>query len=497
LKHEEILIELDLIRTKRERILPICPNCSTQTIAVYQSSQQLQQLQQQYSQMSQTYNTPNQQQQQQHQSRSTTPIPNQYHHHSRSTTPVQHQYYQSRSVTPVQNHSNINNQLNIPNSSSQFQNTILCPTCNQIASNHYTTQVPPLPTPAPSTHPSSMQPQSLLSISIPCQNAPGQSSPYISPVQVQQIQAQLAQYQVITIPGKHSVTVSNQTSPTLEKHNGLFDSAKSLLSTKYIIEESSSLSSDTLLRYKEQETIIRQLKQKIQEQLFEHQKLQDQLEQLKANNDTESSKQFEKIRNLQTQLVKQKNDSSLPVQIQESSSIKSKMSTQATLTDQIFLQTCETMTDFIEYNDFACQTVEESNDTTVRRRSIIQTQSKEINTDPIEWDKFITKNSDNITKNTKTKVTTRNQAVMVDFLSDNNKKFEDKFIQIDMDTLKQKYYLYLCKYSYDPLTNSPNDNPEAELSLSAGDYLFILNEEDEDGFYVGESIVGKKGNNHF
>ena len=53
--------------------------------------------------------------------------------------------------------------------------------------------------------------------------------------------------------------------------------------------------------------------------------------------------------------------------------------------------------------------------------------------------------------------------------------------------------LYICKYSYSPLDTSPNDNPEAELPLFAGDYLFILSNCDEDGFYLGETLEGKRG----
>lgn len=87
------------------------------------------------------------------------------------------------------------------------------------------------------------------------------------------------------------------------------------------------------------------------------------------------------------------------------------------------------------------------------------------------------------------------------------KIFEDKSVQsiLELPQLppqpqppeppapKQKYILYTCKYSYDPFKNSPNDNPEAELPLQAGEYLYILSEEDEDGFYMGELLAGKRG----
>ncbi len=43
------------------------------------------------------------------------------------------------------------------------------------------------------------------------------------------------------------------------------------------------------------------------------------------------------------------------------------------------------------------------------------------------------------------------------------------------------------------MENSPNDNPEVELPLVAGDYLFIFSDCDEDGFYIGETLDGKRG----
>ena len=58
---------------------------------------------------------------------------------------------------------------------------------------------------------------------------------------------------------------------------------------------------------------------------------------------------------------------------------------------------------------------------------------------------------------------------------------------------KQKYILYICKYSYDPFKSSPNDYPEHELPLTAGEYMFILSEDDEDGFFMGQLLSGRKG----
>jgi len=41
------------------------------------------------------------------------------------------------------------------------------------------------------------------------------------------------------------------------------------------------------------------------------------------------------------------------------------------------------------------------------------------------------------------------------------------------------FQVFVARYSYDPVMYSPNDNPEAELRLNAGDYLFIYGDVDE------------------
>ncbi|XP_013782943.1 RIMS-binding protein 2-like [Limulus polyphemus] len=53
--------------------------------------------------------------------------------------------------------------------------------------------------------------------------------------------------------------------------------------------------------------------------------------------------------------------------------------------------------------------------------------------------------------------------------------------------------VYIARYTYDPLQQSPNENPEAELALNAGDYVLIFGEMDEDGFFNGELLDGRKG----
>ncbi|GFX53476.1 RIMS-binding protein 2 [Trichonephila clavipes] len=53
--------------------------------------------------------------------------------------------------------------------------------------------------------------------------------------------------------------------------------------------------------------------------------------------------------------------------------------------------------------------------------------------------------------------------------------------------------IYCARYTYDPLKQSPNENPEAELALNAGDYVIIYGDMDEDGFFNGELLDGRKG----
>lgn len=39
--------------------------------------------------------------------------------------------------------------------------------------------------------------------------------------------------------------------------------------------------------------------------------------------------------------------------------------------------------------------------------------------------------------------------------------------------------------SYNPY-EGPNDNPEVELPLTAGEYIYVYGDMDDDGFYEGE-----------
>ncbi|XP_029115413.1 RIMS-binding protein 2 isoform X1 [Scleropages formosus] len=55
-----------------------------------------------------------------------------------------------------------------------------------------------------------------------------------------------------------------------------------------------------------------------------------------------------------------------------------------------------------------------------------------------------------------------------------------------------KVRLCIARYSYNPY-DGPNENPEAELPLVAGKYLYVYGTMDEDGFYEGELLDGQRG----
>jgi RIMS-binding protein 2 len=41
------------------------------------------------------------------------------------------------------------------------------------------------------------------------------------------------------------------------------------------------------------------------------------------------------------------------------------------------------------------------------------------------------------------------------------------------------FWISFYRYSYDPFQQSPNENPEAELAINAGDYLLVWGNMDE------------------
>ncbi|KAM4844213.1 peripheral-type benzodiazepine receptor-associated protein 1 [Thomomys bottae] len=52
--------------------------------------------------------------------------------------------------------------------------------------------------------------------------------------------------------------------------------------------------------------------------------------------------------------------------------------------------------------------------------------------------------------------------------------------------------VFLARYSYNPF-EGPNENPEAELPLTAGEYIYVYGNMDEDGFFEGELMDGRRG----
>ena len=55
--------------------------------------------------------------------------------------------------------------------------------------------------------------------------------------------------------------------------------------------------------------------------------------------------------------------------------------------------------------------------------------------------------------------------------------------------IKVNLFLKYFRYSYDPFTQSLNEFPEAEISVTAGDYVLVWGEADEDGYYEGNCKI--------
>jgi hypothetical protein len=45
--------------------------------------------------------------------------------------------------------------------------------------------------------------------------------------------------------------------------------------------------------------------------------------------------------------------------------------------------------------------------------------------------------------------------------------------------VRYSFWISFSRYSYDPFQQSPNENPEAELAINAGDYLLVWGNIDE------------------
>ncbi|CAI2349576.1 unnamed protein product [Caenorhabditis sp. 36 PRJEB53466] len=53
--------------------------------------------------------------------------------------------------------------------------------------------------------------------------------------------------------------------------------------------------------------------------------------------------------------------------------------------------------------------------------------------------------------------------------------------------------VFRALFQYLPLRDSPNENPQLELSLQPGDVILVKGEMDSDGFYRGETLDGRQG----
>lgn len=205
------MLELESIRARRERLMPICPNCSTQTIPVYQPL---------HHPIASTSAAPA--------TSSSSSSPHHHHHYYHQPQP-QPQYVASASASHP--HSQMNSpipqqqQLITPTPPPQQQQPILQQPPQQAPSPIPAQLSQPLPIfqPAQATSPNQQpqpQPQQqLLSISIPTQNnqaATTSSGTQITPISLSPISMiqHLPQVQLIAIAGKQSVTVECQTSPT-------------------------------------------------------------------------------------------------------------------------------------------------------------------------------------------------------------------------------------------------------------------------------------------
>lgn len=77
-------------------------------------------------------------------------------------------------------------------------------------------------------------------------------------------------------------------------------------------------------------------------------------------------------------------------------------------------------------------------------------------------------------------------------LFDDIRQIEDTVDSIEIPA-RGRCRVFMAKYAYDPFKQSPNDNPDAELSFTAGDYILVFEDIDEDGYFIGELMDGRRG----
>lgn len=81
---------------------------------------------------------------------------------------------------------------------------------------------------------------------------------------------------------------------------------------------------------------------------------------------------------------------------------------------------------------------------------------------------------------------------MLQQLFDDMRQIEDTVDSIEIPA-RGRCRVYMAKYGYDPFKQSPNDNPDAELGFNAGDYIMVFDDIDEDGYFIGELMDGRRG----
>ena len=62
-----------------------------------------------------------------------------------------------------------------------------------------------------------------------------------------------------------------------------------------------------------------------------------------------------------------------------------------------------------------------------------------------------------------------------------------------METLSSKVSIFVARFTYKPAEMSPNPNYDQELAVTAGDYLYVYGDIDEDGFYHAQHQNGEVG----
>lgn len=53
--------------------------------------------------------------------------------------------------------------------------------------------------------------------------------------------------------------------------------------------------------------------------------------------------------------------------------------------------------------------------------------------------------------------------------------------------------LFIARFTYKPSESSPNANYDQELAITAGEYLYVEGEVDDDGFYLAKLMNGQTG----